>query len=115
MGDRLFTEIVSGRASALLAALKSLPTYNSEDGAPVPDTVKSEIAFAAELRQRLAAVEAEFTSALADDEAAASSAVAGTWEDEAARYRVSRKQIAAAMGTILKVYERVLSESQPGC
>ena len=119
MGDGLFMEMLSGRAPALLSALKSLPTYDEDTTGNAALSVREqELALTRDLRARLQSMASEFTTTLGDDEALllvleGGTRDAGGFESVALRYRIGRKRIAAAMDTILRVYERVVVDMLP--
>lgn len=69
------------------------------------------------LSERVAAVHAESTTSLADDEAAlvqlqhaagGATAKAASWQEVALQYRMERKRLAAAADTVLSLYGSII-------
>lgn len=109
MGDSLFNEMLSGRAPALLCAMKSLPTYDmlATDLPNEQQVLSEEAECVKKLQARLAAVQSEFdTSEAADDALLEGDAVSG-WLRVAVQYRRERKRLARSAAAILSVYGRL--------
>ena len=66
------------------------------------------------MQERLEQVQAEFTTALEDDEALleAADAQMSDWDRVALTYRIERQKLAKAMDTILQLYTRLAKEGQ---
>jgi hypothetical protein len=116
MGDSLFNNMLSGRASALLCAMKSLPTYDmlATDLPNEGQVLMEEAECVERLQARLSAVQAEFETSESADNALLERGGLDGWVRVAVQYRRERKRLARSAAAILNVYRRLCRDGPGG-